>query len=274
LRKGQKRVITEILRTLVLPVALRILLAFLVFLIGRWLAKRSQGWLTDSLQKTALTESFVTLIKALSYYTIMILTVVVVLAILGVPIELLAGSLGVVLIVLSITLRTSLGNLAATVNFLLFKPFEVGDVIEAGGRVGVVHEIQLFDTVLISPDSKTHVLPNGLIQGSGLTNYSKAGILRIDLSFRISYDSDIDKAKEILTKLLKADARVIPEPPAQVFVQQLAEGTIELVAWPFVKVEDYGTLQPDFVERVKNEFDTAGIVIPLPQQDVHLFTHN
>ena len=204
----------------------------------------------------------------------MILAVVVVLAILGVPIEILAGALGVILIVLAITLQTSLGNLAATVNFLLFKPFEIGDVIEAGGRVGVVHEIQLFDTVLISPDRKTHVLPNALIQGGGLTNFSKAGILRLDLSFRISYDSDIDRAKEILTKLLTADARVLPEPPAQVFVQQLVEGSIELVAWPFVKVEDYGTLQPDILERVKNEFDTAGIIMPLPQQDVHLFTHN
>jgi small conductance mechanosensitive channel len=264
----------EILRTVVLPIALRILLAFLVLLIGRWLAGRSQRWLTNSLEKTELTESFITLLKALSHYTIMILAVVVMLAILGVPIPFLGGALGVILIVLAITLQTSLGNLAATVNFLLFKPFRVGDVIEAGGKVGGVQEIQLFSTVLASPDGKTHVLPNALIQGGGLTNYNTTGQLRLNLSFRISQGSDVDKAKEVLTSLLAADERVLPEPPASVFVQGLEEGTIELVAWPFVKVEDYGTIQADVVERVKKEFDTAGIVFPLPQQGVHLFTHD
>jgi small conductance mechanosensitive channel len=264
----------EILRTVVLPIALRILLAFLVLLIGRWLAKRSQRWLTNSLEQTELTDSFVTLIKALSYYTIMILAVVVMLAILGVPIPILGGALGVVLIVLAISLQTSLGNLAATVTFLLFKPFQIGDVIEAGGKIGVVREIQLFNTVLLSPDGKTHVLPNGLIQGGGLTNYNTTGKLRLNLSFRISQESDVDKAKEVLTTLLAADERVLPEPPARVFVQGLEEGTIELVAWPFVNIEDYATTQADIVERVKKAFDTAGIVFPLPQQDVHLFTHD
>jgi small conductance mechanosensitive channel len=264
----------ETLRTVVLPIALRILLAFLVLLIGRWLAKRSQGWLSNSLQKTELTESFVTLIKALSYYTIMILAVVVMLAILGVPIPILGGALGVVLVVLAISLQTSLGNLAATVTFLLFKPFQVGDVIEAGGKLGVVHEIQLFSTVLLSPDGKTHVLPNGLIQGGGLTNYNTTGRLRLNLSFRISQESDIDRAKEVLATLLAADERVLSEPAARVFVQGLEEGTIELVAWPFVNIEDFATTQADIVERVKKEFDAAGIVFPLPQQGVHLFTHD
>jgi small conductance mechanosensitive channel len=263
----------EILRTVVLPIALRILLAFLVLLVGRWLAGRSQRWLTSSLKKAELTESFVTLTKALAYYAIMILAVVVMLAILGVPIEILAGGLGVVLVVLAITLQTSLGNLAATVNFLLFKPFQVGDVVEAGGKVGVVHEIQLFSTVLASADGKTHVLPNGLVQGGGLTNYNTTGQLRLNLSFRIGQGSDVDKAKEVLTTLLAADERVLAEPPARVFVQGLEEGTMELVAWPFVSVEDFVTTQADIVERVKKEFDTAGIVFPLPQQDVHLFTH-
>ena len=266
--------LTEILRTAVLPIGLRILLAFLVLLVGRWLAGRSQRWLTNSLKKTELTESFVTLIKALAYYTIMILAVVVMLAILGVPVSILAGGLGVVLIVLAISLQTSLGNLAATVTFLLFKPFQVGDVIEAAGKVGVVHEIQLFNTVILSPDGKTHVLPNGLIQGGGLTNYNTTGQLRLNLSFRISQKSNVDKAKEVLTALLAAEERVLAEPPAQVFVQALEEGRIELVAWPFVKVEDYGTIQADVVERVKKEFDTAGIVFALPQQDVHLYTHD
>ena len=150
----------------------------------------------------------------------------------------------------------------------------MGDAIEAGGAFGVVHEIQMLNTVLNSPDGKTHIVPNGAIQAGGLTNYSTRGILRLDLSFGISYDSDLERAKDLLANLLAADERVLGEPPARVFVRELADSSVELVAWPFVKAEDYGPLQGEIVERVKQEFDAAGIVLPYPQQDVHLHGHN
>ncbi len=148
---------TEILRTIVLPIAVRILLAVLVLLIGRWLAKRSQRWLTNSLQNTPLTVSFVTLIKAMSYYAILILTGVVILAILGVPIPILAGAVGLIVIVLAIALKTSLGNLAATVNFLLFKPFEIGDVIETGGVERVKKEFDGAGIFIPFPQQDVHL---------------------------------------------------------------------------------------------------------------------
>jgi small conductance mechanosensitive channel len=158
--------------------------------------------------------------------------------------------------------------------FLLFKPFAINDVIETGGVLGMVQEIQMFSTILIAPDGKTHILPNGKIQAGGLTNYSKTDRLRLNLSFDISYSSDIDQAKAILLNLLEADERVLAQPAARVFVQQLTDSSVQLVAWPFVRIEDYLTFQTYFVEQVKKAFDQAGIVIPNPQQDVHLFTHN
>jgi small conductance mechanosensitive channel len=265
---------TEILQTIIIPFGLRVLLALLVLFIGRWLAGHTQRWVTSSLQKTGLTASFVTLIKTLAYYGILIVTGIVMLAILGVPTATLATVVGIVVVVLAISLQQSLGNLAATIIFLLFKPFEVEDVIETGGMLGVVQEMQMFNTVLIAPDGKTHILPNGKIQGSGLTNFSKTDRLRLNLSFDISYSSDIDQAKAIIKNLLEADERVLPEPAARVFVQQLADSSVQLVAWPFVRIGDYLTFQTYFVEQVKKAFDQAGIVIPFPQQDVHLFSHN
>ena len=265
---------TDILQTIILPIALRLLLAAVVWVIGRWLARRSQGWLTRSLERTDLTESIITLIKILTYYGILIIAGAGALAVLGVPVSALAAALGIITVVLAITLQQSLGNLAATVLILLFKPFKLGDVIETAGTVGVVHEIQMLNTVLNSADGKTHVIPNGKIQGGGLANLSTTGILRLNLSFGISYDSDLEKAKRILANLLAADERVLAEPPVRVFVQQLADSYIELVAWPFAKREDVGVLQAELVERVMNEFDAAGIDMPYPRQDVHLYTHN
>jgi small conductance mechanosensitive channel len=265
---------SEFLEAYIIPIALRILLAIAVWIVGRWLARRSQIWLARSLQNTDLTESFVVLITTVSYYGILILAALLAMAALGVPVTALGAVLGVVVVVLAITLQTSLGNLAATIMILLFKPFKVGDVIQAGGKLGVVHEIQMFSTVLNAPDGKTHVVPNGVIQGGGLTNLSTTGVLRVDLSFGISYESDLDKAKAVLTNLLATDGRVLAEPPARVFVGQLADSSVELVAWPFVKAEDYAPVQAELVEQVKREFDAAGINMPYPQQDVHLYAHN
>jgi small conductance mechanosensitive channel len=265
--------LTNVFQTIILPFAVRVLLALLVFYVGRWIAKNIQRWAKASLQKTSLTPSLVTLITALSYYFILILTGVLMLAVLGVPTATLAAIAGIVVVVLAITLQQSLGNLAATIQFLLFKPFGINDVIETGGVLGVVHEIQMFTTTLIAPDGKTHILPNGKIQGSGLTNYSTTNRLRLNLNFHVS-NRDIDQAKAILMNLLAADQRVLPEPAARVYVQELNGNNIQLAVWPFVRVEDYLTFQTYFVEQAKKAFDHAGIAVPIPLQDVHLISDN
>src|SRR6185436_3191284 len=173
------------LQTIVVPFGVRLLLALLVLFIGRWIARNIQRWVIASLQKTGLTPSLVTLITALAYYGTLILTGVLMLAVLGVPTATLTAIVGIVVVVLAISLQQSLGNLAATIIFLLFKPFEIKDVIETGGVLGVVQEIQIFNTVLLAPDGKTHILPNGKVQGGLLTNYSKSDRLRLNMSFNV-----------------------------------------------------------------------------------------
>ncbi|MCP4359169.1 MAG: mechanosensitive ion channel family protein [Chloroflexi bacterium] len=255
-------------------VVFRLLAVFAIIVVGRWLASNSRKWLLASLKKTELTESLNTLIITLAYYTVLILTFVIALAVLGVPATALVGGLGLIIVVLAIALQASLGNLAATVNFLLFKPFEVGDLILTAGVMGMVQEIQIFSTVLLSADRKTHILPNGKIQATGLTNLSKVGTLRVDLAFNISYDSNVDQAKEILEKILTEDEDVLQEPAPQVFVQKLNDSGLEIAAWPFVEIANYLAFQTTITERVKKSFDEAGIITPYPQQDVHLVSQS
>jgi len=214
----------------------------------------------------------ITLGTTLAFYGIITFTFLLILGILGVPPTAIVTAFGIVIVILAITLQTSLGNLAATVIIMLFKPFKAGDVIQAGGALGVVQEIQMFSTILLAPDGKMYVVPNGVIQAGGLANYSTTGRLRFTLSFTISYESDLEKAKQILASLLAADERVLNEPPVRVFVQDLGNNGIELTAWPFVKSADFAVLQAEIVEQVKIVFDQAGIVTPRPQQDVHLYS--
>ena len=251
-------------------IALHLLLVLIVLIIGRFLAKVTRKWMDKSLRKTELTESLIVLTTTLTYYTGLLLALLIALAILGVPAAALAGTVSVIVIVLAITLQTSLGNLAATITFLLFKPFEVGDFIETAGVMGFVQEIQVFSTVIVSPNRKTHVLPNSKIQGAGLANYSKTGTIRVDLAFGISYDSDVDRAKQIIEDLLSEHESVLVDPPPQVFLQKLDDSKMDIAAWPFVRLVDFLPFQNDIVQRVKNSFDEAGIIIPFPQQDIHL----
>ena len=251
-------------------VAIRLGLVVVVLIIGRWLAGAIKRLLLRSLQKTELTESLNTLIVTLSYYGILLLTVMIALAILGVPVATLVTAVGVVVVILAIALQQSLGNLAATINFLLFKPFEIGDIVETMGILGIVQEIQMFSTVIVSADHRTHVLPNAAIQGAGLANYSKIGTVRVDLLYDIGYTSDMDKAKEVIGNILAADERVIQEPPPEVFVAVLAESSVQIAAWPFVEIGDFLNFRSDITEQVKRGLDEAGIEIPFPQRDIHL----
>jgi small conductance mechanosensitive channel len=260
--------------TLEIPIAsigLRLLGVALTFLVGQWLARNSRKWLTAVMQKRGLPKSIVTLLASLTFATVWLLTLLVILALLGVPVYTLIAGIGLVVIVIGIALRESLGNFAATIIFALFKPFETGDLIETANTMGVVQEIELFNTVMLAGDNKVHILPNGLIQSSGLTNLSKMGKLRLDLRFGIGYGDDVAVAKQTLFDLLAADERVLADPAPVIFVKALGDSAVELAVWPYVRTEDYFAFQFDVLEQGKLLLEKAGITIPFPQRDVHLY---
>jgi len=265
--------IESVLRS-VTPILIRIAVAFAVLVIGRMLARYGRKALQSALQHTGLTESMISLFIALTYYGILIISIVTALIIIGLPVASVVVSLSVIIIVLAVALQQSLADLAATINFLLFKPFEVGDLIETGGDLGVVQEIQLFSTVVLAPDQKKKVLPNSKIQSGGLANYSKTGDTRLDLTFGIGYNSDVNAAKKVIADILAADERVLTEPPPQIFIGNLGDSSIDITVWPHVHISDYFSFLADIVENVKKGFDEAGIIIPFPQRDVHLISDN
>jgi small conductance mechanosensitive channel len=254
-----------------LQLALKIGAAILVFLVGRWLARRTRNTLRATLVKTTLAPSMTRLLVLAAYYGIMFLTVILSLALVGLPITALLSASLIIVVILGIALQQSISNLAATIVFMLFQPFRLGELIEANGVLGTVTEIQLFSTVLVTGDNKEITIPNGEIQGNNMVNYTRQGRLRVDFTFDVSYADDLPKVKRLLAEILAADSRVLAEPPPVIFVQSLGENGVSIAVRPWVKPDDYWSLQWDVPERVKLRFDAEGVTIPFPQRDVRVY---
>jgi small conductance mechanosensitive channel len=260
----------------ILPFAgilVRLIAVVVTFIVGRWLAKQTRIWLKGILKKQGLPESVMTVLVNVTHFGIWLITILTILALLGVPMQALITGVAIVFILVGIALRESLSNFAATIIFALFKPFEAGDLIETVGTLGVVQEIQLFNTELLSFDNKVHILPNGLIQASGLTNLSRKGKIRLDLLFSISYRDDVVKAKKVLQEMLIQDERVQVEPAPIIFVKALSNSSVDIAVWPFVQPKDYLAFQFDVMEKGKFLLEEVGITIPFPQRDIHLYQH-
>lgn len=253
-----------------LQLGLRIGAAILVFLVGRWLARRTRNTLRATLVKSTLAPSMTRLLLLAVYYGILFLTVVLALAVAGVPVTAVLSASLVIVVILGIALQQSISNLAATIVFMLFQPFKVGELIEANGVLGTVTEIQLFSTVLVTGDNKAITIPNGQIQGNNLVNYTRQGRLRVDFTFDVSYADDLPKVKRLLAEILAADKRVLAEPALMIFVQALGENGVSIAVRPWVTPDDYWSLQWDIPEQVRLRFDAEGVTIPLPQRVVHV----
>jgi small conductance mechanosensitive channel len=153
---------------------------------------------------------------------------------------------------------------------LIFKPYKVGELIEAQGHLGVVKEIQIFVTIMLSPQSKTIIIPNGAMSNGDVVNYTREGRIRVDMTIGIAYDSDIRKAKDVLLAVMKADERVLADPAPLVAVSELADSSINLAVRPWCDPAFYWDVHFDTLENGKAALDKAGITIPFPQRDVHL----
>ncbi len=253
-----------------IQLALKIGAAILVFLVGRWLAGRARKTLTTTLGKTTLAPSMARLLELAAYYGILLVTGIVSLALVGFPVSALLSASLIIVVILGVALQQSISNLAATIVFMLFQPFRLGELIEGNGVLGVVKEIQLFSTVIVTGDNREITVPNAKIQGNNLVNYTRLGRLRVDFEFSVSYTDDLGKAKRVLADILSAEPRVLAEPAALIFVKSLDDSGVSIAVRPWVQPEDYWTLQWDLPERIKLRFDAEGITIPFPQRDVHM----
>lgn len=249
---------------------IKIILAILVFYVGKAIAR----WLANFLGKTMsgrgvdLTVS--NFIKNLAYYGMFTMVVVAALGQLGVQTASFVAIVGAAGLAIGFALQGSLANFAAGVLLMLFRPFKSGDYIQAGGTAGVVKDVSIFTTTLMSPDNVTIIVANGAIFSGNIHNFSTAAERRVDLVIGVSYSSDLDKVKSELKALTDADERILKDKDVTIAVSELADSSVNLVCRPWVASADYWGVKFDLTEKIKKRFDEVGIEIPFPQMDVHL----
>jgi len=262
----------ELINTYVIPWGLRIIMALVIFVVGRWVA-RGVVRVNERIMKKARLDDMLTAFLGNILYTVLLLVVVIAaLDQLGVQTTSLLAVFGAAGLAVGLALKDSLANFSSGVMMIIFHPFKVGDFIEAAGQSGLVEEVRIFSTVLRTGDNREVIVPNGHIYGGPIVNYSARSTRRIDLVVGIGYDDDIGKARQLIEAVLAADERILKDPAPAVSVADLAESSINLNIRPWVNSADYWNVRSDLLQGLKQTFDANGISIPYPQQDVHM--HN
>jgi len=253
---------------------LKVLGGILIFFVGRIVAKILRSVLLAALRKANTEESIVSFVGHLSYSAMMTFVVLAALSQVGFRTTSMVAVIGAAGLAVGLALQGSLSNFAAGVLLIIFKPFRVGDFVEASGVLGKVEELQIFTTHLVTPDNKTVIVPNSLMTGGNITNYSVKGTRRVDLVIGVSYGDNIKKVKDVLTDILATNDLVLEEPAPTVNLCELGDSSVNFAVRPWVKVEDYWAVFFGVQEAAKLRFDEEGISIPFPQSDVHLFQQN
>ncbi|TVZ58602.1 small conductance mechanosensitive channel [Flavobacteriaceae bacterium MAR_2010_105] len=244
----------------------KLLMAIIIWFIGSWIIKIILKGVRKSLEKGDYDISLKKFLLNLISWTLKIVLIVVVLGTVGVETTSFAAILAAAGLAIGLALQGSLANFAGGILIMLFKPFKVGDFIQAQGELGTVKEIEIFTTKLKSPDNKEIILPNGVLSNGNITNYTSHDIRRIDLVFGVGYDSDIKITKEVLMHQLVSHPKVLKEPAPLVALNQLADSSINFNVRPWVNTEDYWPVYYELMESTKQALDDAGIEIPYPHQ--------
>lgn len=253
-----------------ISVGSKILLAIVVFLVGRWIVRRLNKLLAKILEKRHVEASLSTFVKSLVNITLTLLLIIVVIGVLGIETSSFIALFASAGVAIGMALSGTLQNFAGGVMILLFKPFKVRDTIEAQGQSGTVREIQIFNTILATPDNKIIIIPNGGLSTGLMKNYSREATRRVDWEFGIAYGDDYTKAKAVIARLLDADGRVLKDPAYFIALTSLGESSVNIVVRAWVNAGDYWGVYFDMNEKVYKTFAEENLNIPFPQLDVHL----
>lgn len=258
----------ESISTLVINIAV----AAAILFGGIWLSKRIKNYVASAMEKREVDVLLASFSSNIIYVALVAFVIIAALGQLGIQTTSFVAIIGAAGLAIGLSLQGSLSNFASGVMIIAFRPFKVGDFIEAGGVSGVVEGIQIFSTQMRTGDNKAIIVPNSNIIGGNITNYSAKDTRRVDLVFGIGYDDDIKKAKDVLAELVNNDERILKDPEPVIAVSELADSSVNFVCRPWVKTADYWGVYFDLTEAVKLRFDKEGISIPYPQQDVHMHT--
>ena len=263
----------DVLKTIYEYVAtygLKVVGAVVVFIVGRWLAKMLAKLAGRGLTKANVDETLVRFGESFSYVALLIFVIVAVLATLGIQTTSFVAVLAAAGLAVGLALQGSLANFAAGILLILFKPYKVGDFVEIAGAKGTVKDIQIFTTILDSPDNLQVIIPNAKATGGNIINYTANGTRRVDMVVGVSYEDDLRQAGQIIEDVLASDERVLKEPAHTVAVSELGDSSVNFVVRPWVKASDYWDVRFDLTAEIKLRLDDNGITIPYPQHDIHI----
>ncbi|WP_462319351.1 mechanosensitive ion channel family protein [Marinilabilia sp.] len=249
----------------------QLLLALITLIVGLWIIGKIIKGLRKVFEARDFDASLRSFLTSLTGIVLKIMLVISVVSMLGVEMTSFIAILAAAGLAIGMALSGTLQNFAGGVMILIFRPFKVGDYITSEGHSGTVKEIQIFHTILNTPDKKTIILPNGPVSNGSTINYSTEPVRRVDFTFGIGYNDDIDKAKQVIREVIEKDGRILKDPEPFIAVSNLGDSSVDLVTRVWANAGDYWGIFFDMQETVKKEFDRQGISIPFPQRDVHLY---
>ena len=245
--------------------------AALILVLGRLVVGMIGGIIRRVLTKAKVDETLGRFLVSLTKIALLAFVVIAALNTLGVQTASFIAVIGAAGLAIGFALQGSLSNFASGVMLVMFHPLKAGDLVEAGGVLGVVKEVHIFNTILLTLDNRRVIIPNSKVTGDNIVNYTVEGLRRVDMTFGIGYGDDIRKAKKILEELVAQQEHVLTDPPPTVAVSELGDSSVNFAVRPFVKPEHYWAVYFGLTEKVKLTFDEQGVTIPFPQRDVHMY---
>ena len=262
--------VLDLIQTKGVDLAINVVIALAIFYIGRMVVGLVVRGLRKVMQRQEVDKTLETFVCNLARMVLLVVVVIAAIGQLGIETTSFIAIFGAAGLAVGLAMQGSLSNFASGVLIVLFRPYRVGDFIEAAGINGVVEQVQILTTVLKTGDNKQVIVPNGQIMDSIITNYSANDTRRVDMVVGVSYDDDLDKVRDTISELVAAEDRILDEPACKIAVSALADSSVNFVVRPWVKTSDYWGVMFDLTEAIKKRFDKEGISFPFPQQDVHL----
>ena len=248
-------------------------IALSILIIGRQVVKILIKVISTALERSNTEDTVRIFVTNLLNTLLMIVVFIAAINQLGIQTTSIIAVLGAAGLAIGLALQGSLSNFAAGILIVIYRPYKVGDYIQADNHLGTVDDIQIFSTVLKTPDNKLVVVPNGSIMNGSIVNFSNQDKRRVDIIASCSYEDDIDKVKSVLADILSKDERILNEPKPRIAVSELADSSVNFIVRPWVKNSDYLDVYYSLLEEIKKRFDQEGIAIPYPQTDVHIHNH-
>ena len=248
----------------------KLALALLIFIIGKWIAKKIANTIGLMMKAREVDDTLNRFLANIVYAVLLSVVILAALDPLGLPITSLFAVVGAAGLAVGLALKDSLGNFAAGVMLITFRPFGTGDYVEVAGIAGTVDEIRIFSTILTTSDNKQIIIPNGLVNAATITNYTALDTRRVDMVFGVGYEDDLKLTREVLTRVCNNHPKILDDPALKVFVMNLGASSVDIAVRPWAKTEDFWNVKAMVLEQAKVELAAAGLNMPYPQTDVHL----